>query len=1157
MLPSLGGPHVLITRNMKKLVSGLCAALCLLPIRGVLLAAVIFSVLNHHANGEFVSVEAGPHHRVQQTIEVRTNKLGAQVIKTNTFTELATGLNILENGQWQRAEPQLVIQNDKVVFAGAQHAAVIQGNLNHAAPFEVTAPEGTVLKSRPYGLAYVMPSGESVLIAETKASVADVDGNTITFRDAFTDFKADIQLTFSRAGFEHDVVLRERPPAPSEFGLDDQSAQLVVLTSFIDPPPLLGEAFAQTNVPPAVIAPNLTDRRVVFGNIIFEKGRAFDFKEMPQQGLPSAHSRSKVRVGKSWLIDQGMEMLVESVNYSEVAPSIENLPEPVNEARVRARGRNLKSLIASTPVRKPITKSRPRMLAKATDSPGFVLDYATVFGTTNNYVLKSSEVYFVSDVFTVQGTLEIQGGTVCKFGTNAMIKTLGTVYCDTSLMMPAIFTSQNDSSVGVNVPNSTGVPGKEASTMLYLDGSISHLKHLRMTHGKEAIYMDLSATSASYEIEHAQFADFNQGIHAKNHFRARNILMVDVLTNFYTPSGSITSSVEHITIHRANTVNPNTNLKLAITNGLIVQAATATNYTGSSTYNLPTNQGVFASASGGHHYLTSSSVYRGIGTTNVYRPLRDQLRKMTTSAPLTLSGEHVGKTNVLSKILERGGTSQPDIGYHYPAVDYLLNDFITSGGTVHLTNGVVVSIVRQPAFVLADMANFYSGGAPFQENVIVHPACVQESVDPNFTDPYRYIFSIYSQLSEFWIRFTKMCIPAGGSYLYDFAYGFNSLNILDSEIYNADLNHGDEGNYDINLINNSFHGGYLAIGGDNHNRTFLARNNNFFGSIIGLGGGEGWTFKDNIFAHGVLRGDGIVNSHNGYISNDGYLTNTAGSNIIISSFFFERGPFGNVYLPEQSPLVDAGSVNATDAAMAHMTTSSKQVKDTGKVDIGRHFVALVAASETVWLEDGVPTGATASTGAEAWNLVTNQKYQGTHSLLSAIVAGVHQQYFTGGTTNYAIEEGDEFFVYLYPSTSSPPSEIMVQIHAPDWTTWTHRAAWGADSITWWGPRVFQGAKPTNGYWHRLQFAARDVDMERRTASGMAFTLYDGQVNWDSAGILRYQANPTPYDHDNDGLPDYAEDVNGNGVSNGSETDWQTATSPFGQLLKINLYTPLQ
>jgi len=51
----------------------------------------------------------------------------------------------------------------------------------------------------------------------------------------------------------------------------------------------------------------------------------------------------------------------------------------------------------------------------------------------------------------------------------------------------------------------------------------------------------------------------------------------------------------------------------------------------------------------------------------------------------------------------------------------------------------------------------------------------------------------------------------------------------------------------------------------------------------------------------------------------------------------------------------------------------------------------------------------------------------------------------------------------------------------------------------------------------------------------------------------------PYDADGDGIPDYLEDTNGNGVFNSGETDWTTYNSPNGLTGATGLiiYTPLK
>ena len=60
--------------------------------------------------------------------------------------------------------------------------------------------------------------------------------NQVIYPNAFTSFKADLRYTYTKAGFEQDIILREQPPTPKSFGLDPQNTRLEVFTEFFGPP---------------------------------------------------------------------------------------------------------------------------------------------------------------------------------------------------------------------------------------------------------------------------------------------------------------------------------------------------------------------------------------------------------------------------------------------------------------------------------------------------------------------------------------------------------------------------------------------------------------------------------------------------------------------------------------------------------------------------------------------------------------------------------------------------------------------------------------------------------------------------------------------------------------------------------------------------------
>ena len=56
-------------------------------------------------------VETGPHHRTWQTVKVGLDQRGQQVMTTNSYVELATGMNILSEGRWVPASDEIELVN--------------------------------------------------------------------------------------------------------------------------------------------------------------------------------------------------------------------------------------------------------------------------------------------------------------------------------------------------------------------------------------------------------------------------------------------------------------------------------------------------------------------------------------------------------------------------------------------------------------------------------------------------------------------------------------------------------------------------------------------------------------------------------------------------------------------------------------------------------------------------------------------------------------------------------------------------------------------------------------------------------------------------------------------------------------------------------------
>jgi hypothetical protein len=160
-------------------------------------------------------------------------------------------------------------------------------------------------------------------------------------------------------------------------------------------------------------------------------------------------------------------------------------------------------------------------------------------------------------------------------------------------------------------------------------------------------------------------------------------------------------------------------------------------------------------------------------------------------------------------------------------------------------------------------------------------------------------------------------------------------------------------------------------------------------------------------------------------------------------------------------------------------------------------------NDDVWVGNSIPEGGVAQSANESWDWEEGDPppyTEGNLLHLSSPVAGMHQHFFDSATDSLPINAGDTLYAYVFLDPANPPSEVMLQ-----WNdgTWEHRAYWGANYLGWGtdgqNSRRYMGALPATGEWIRLEVPASLVGLEGRTITGMAFTLFNGQAEWDQAG----------------------------------------------------------
>lgn len=216
---------------------------------------------------------------------------------------------------------------------------------------------------------------------------------------------------------------------------------------------------------------------------------------------------------------------------------------------------------------------------------------------------------------------------------------------------------------------------------------------------------------------------------------------------------------------------------------------------------------------------------------------------------------------------------------------------------------------------------------------------------------------------------------------------------------------------------------------------------------------------------------------------------------------------GNALLPPPAVKVatpeQMEQQKSLDAKLAALRTQlAEQVAKVEYVDPGPPAnKPLNDAIEIVWIDDETPKGAKQEGG---WEFVAAPApvLSGTKST-KRTAAGLSQHFFTGGSPQLRVGEGDKLFAYVYLDPENPPKEIMLQFNDG---AWEHRAYWGENVIPWGADnsasRFHAGDLPEKGKWVRLEVEAKQVGLNPGALiNGWAYTQHDGTVYWDKSGLV--------------------------------------------------------
>jgi len=619
--------------------------------------------------GGFAVTERGADYNVLQktVLENGTNRV-------HHYTEVVTGMNYT-NGYGQFVESK-----EEITILPMGGAAATQGRHQVYFPadiyngvLEVVAADGRHLRSRPLCVCYADGSNTVFIATLTNSIGLLVSSNQVVYPNAFTDFKADLVCTYRRGGFECDLVFRQQPPAPDQYGLDGTFSTLQLVTEFFN-----------TQDPQQIPAGyddwyGLQDSTLKFGKLTMAHGKAF------VAGSQTAVAGGQTPVYKSWFHSSGRKFLIEEVPVIYLADDLAALPQTASIQKPGLGKQKFASNRRSFPAAHEFISDTNRIQVASIDlnrQPGVVLDYNAVDSSSGSITFADGQTYLITGpVYLGDGSqngssVVFQGGSVIKFTADASTG----IYFDSLDMSfqggpghTIVLTSKDDDTVGEIIPNSTGNPitltnvtflpniGNAISVPNYLDVRYAGIgmsgadpacvwncrffncyQAIQVWGGELGIYNCLFSkcyTAIEYEfpgpvspgaVVDAQNVTADSG----TYFEHDNLLDLGFDYQNYDCRSNFRFDYRNCLFSRCP--DPFSEIPYA---DPLLEAVYVSQF------------GLYKTNGGAHFYLLPNSSFRNVGTTNIDPDLLAQLQQMTTYAPQ--NGSYLD-------------TNQPDVGYHYP-----------------------------------------------------------------------------------------------------------------------------------------------------------------------------------------------------------------------------------------------------------------------------------------------------------------------------------------------------------------------------------------------------------------------------------------------------------------------------------------------------------
>ena len=883
----------------------------------------------------------------QQVVPLATNQQGQVAYRTNSYREMASGLNHVANGAWVPSSDEITITQAGGMVTNCVHAVSFAANINISNAVEILTPDGKELQTHILGLSYFDSStGSNVLFAELQNSTGLlITSNQVVYPNAFVGASADVRYANTIGSFSQDIIIRAQLPSPTSYGLSPSSSNiwLQVWTEFFDPP-----------VPTIESVPATGDVRLDFGAVKMIEGKAFSI----------GNDSSSVPVIKQWVSppNSGRTFLIEQVPLSAVAASLQALPPATAGGTTNAgvQAFHYPGFPNQLPPRSTLARREGESIKVATDyhSPdaAFAMDYITLTAGETNFVFAGDQTYYISGVNFFSGTTVFEGQTVVKILTNNSGPLFtGPINCATTAYRPAIITCSSDDTVGLTISGSTGVP-ISAGKFTQESTSAITLSNLQIRY----VGLQMNSACPGMNVWNCQIVGSPTaiGLSGSGYVNLHNVLISSSTWGF---SGGTSTSItgEQVTLDSSTVWSSGSSPHFSLTNCIFIgyfqtPASLSTNC-------LVINPAgtIFQSMGAGAFYLASGSPYQGTGTSNISAGMLSILSNKTTYPPLWLTNTITSDTTLFPQASRETGA--PDLGFAYDPIDYLSSCVVTNA-TLTLTNGVALAYYNNTGIWLSTGGQLVSQGGPLQRDVLAYYTLVQEqstnlwgSANPALNSlPINLLHTNYAVNPSAYLRFTSLYAPDAATSFLNTSSGTwlsTGVTLRDCEIFGAgsQWTENDSSNAVFTFQNNLFF--EASIGAFYTADVITLYNNLFYGnageSVSEFNFSPGTvTNHDNAFDGLSSVGLDGTNGWNAFIAiNTNNVSPLPMTNdvVVSTNLAWQIGPLGNFYQPTNSPLIDKGSRTADLAGLYHYTTQTSEVIESNSVvDIGYHYVALGA-----------------------------------------------------------------------------------------------------------------------------------------------------------------------------------------------------------------------